>query len=371
VKWFLALLVLLGGGVAAAAFVVPTNAAVVNGSAISQQQLSSDVTAIAGSADYQCYLNSQAALSRQQLPPVTGAGKGQGGQSATATTAFTSYYLNVAVGEELVKQVADRRGITPSDAQLADARTGYENNISSVMQQAAQSQDPRYTCGSLNPLTGHEVLATLPTAFVDDQVQFFATLAAVREDLAGVRPTDTGLQGYFDAHRAGFDTVCWTAAVYSNVNDATTALQQAQTTPFEQVAKQAVQGGPQPCAPLPEIEAQLPATLKLGDLAVGTVSFPVALNNGEYLLVQVTSRNPTPYETAKNVVAQVLQGQGAARTQQAIQAVARHSTVTVDPRYGRWSPATAVVAVPSTPERSDVPNVGANTAPAFSGPTSG
>ena len=58
-KRLLVLLVLLVGGLVAAALSVPTNAAVVNGTAISQQQLNSDVSAIAGSPYYQCYLNSE------------------------------------------------------------------------------------------------------------------------------------------------------------------------------------------------------------------------------------------------------------------------------------------------------------------------
>ena len=374
-KWFLALLVLLGGGLAAAAFVVPTNAAVVNGSAISQQQLNSDVTAIAHSAEYQCYLNAETALStsgQQQLPPVTGAGKGQGGQTATATTAFTASYLDTEVTHALVEQVADRRGITVSDAQLASARSAYANEISQVMQQAAQqTQNPRYTCGAVSPLTGEQVLSTMPASFVDAQVDFFATIAALSEDLAGVRPTEADLHNYFLEHHTDFDTVCTTVAAYASEADATAALQQAQTTPFAQVAKQAVQSGTVPCAPLPSVASELglPSSFTLGDLAVGTVSFPVSVGNGEYLLIQVNSRTPTPYEEARSVVPSVVQSKGAAKTQQALRAAERHASVSVDPRYGTWVPVATQVLVPFTPVPSDVPNVGANTASAFSGPT--
>jgi hypothetical protein len=374
VKWFLALLVLLGGGLAAAAFAVPTNAAVVNGSSISQQQLNSDVTAIAGSADYQCYLNTQTAIAtsgQQQEPPVAGAGKGQGGQTATATTAFTASYLDTEVGHELVTQLADQRGITVSDAQLTDARTSYEQEITQVMQQAASSQNPRYTCGALQPLTGQQVLATVPGSFVDEQVQFFATIAALKEDLAGVRPTNPDLQSYFFEHRADFDTVCTTAALYSSESDATAALQKAQTTPFSEVAKQAVQGGQQPCAMLPVLANALPSSFKLGDLAVGTVSFPIDLGNGSFLLIQVNSRSPTTYEQAKSAVPVVVQNRGAAKAQRVVTAAERHATVSVDPRYGVWVPVSAQVLVPFTPEPADVPNIGANSASTFSGPTSG
>jgi len=137
------------------------------------------------------------------------------------------------------------------------------------------------------------------------------------------------------------------------------------------VAKQAVQGGTQPCATLPELEAGLPSSFNLGDLAVGTVSLPIALGNGEYLLIQVNSRTPTSYDQARSVVPVVVQNKGTAKAQKVLSAAERRATVSVDPRYGVWVPVSTRVLVPFTPEPTDVPNVGANTASAFVGPTSG
>ena len=61
-KRLIVLLIVLAGGLAAAAFVVPSNAASVDGVSISQQQVDSDLHAIAGSADYQCFLNAEEAV---------------------------------------------------------------------------------------------------------------------------------------------------------------------------------------------------------------------------------------------------------------------------------------------------------------------
>jgi PPIC-type PPIASE domain len=374
VKRFLVLLALLAGGLLWAVLAVPSNAAVVNGTAISQQSLSDDVSAIAGSADYQCYLNAQAAISSQgqaQLPPVSGAGKGQGGQNATATTAFAGQYLDSQVGHELVLQLAATHGITVTPAQEADARAAYEQQISNIMAQAAQqTNNPRYTCGATQPLTGQQILSTLPASFVDEQVQFFATLQALQEELSGVGTSPAELQAYFEQHRSMFDTVCWTGALYSNVDAANAALQQAQTTPFSQVAAQS-QGGPQGCLPLPVIQSKLPSSIKLDQLATGTVSFPVAIGNGEYVLVQVTKRTPTSYQAARSIVAQVVQQNGSARAQRAIQAAERRASVSVDPRYGVWVPVRAQVLVPFVPAASDILNASANNAPLFAGPAAG
>jgi hypothetical protein len=210
-------------------------------------------------------------------------------------------------------------------------------------------------------LTGEEVLSTLPSSFVDSQVQFYATSSALEEDLSGVGSSETDLQNYFQEHQSDFDTVCWTAGLYSSESAANAALQQAQHTPFSEVVKQATQGGAQPCEPLPDIVAQLPSSFKLADLAVGTVSFPVSVANGDYVLVQITSRTPTDYNTARELVAEVVQQRGSTKAHAAVTSLERHSAITVDPRYGVWVQVATQVLVPFSPQTSDVLNPDANT----------
>ena len=370
-KRLLVLLIVLAGGVAAAALTVPTNAADVNGTSISQASLNSDVRAIAGSAYYQCYLNSQAYLSSsgsEQLPPVTGAGKGQdgAGDHPTATSAFVATYLDTEVGHQLVLQLADARHVTVTPAQLADARASLSGQISQVMSevlQTAQGQNVHDSCSVTGqPLTGEEVLSTMPASFVDQQVQFVATASALQEDLAGVGSRAADLEGYFLRHQAEFDTACWTVAVYSSQSAAQAAAAEvAFGTPFSQVAAKATQGGPQTCEMLPIIASELPSTFKVASLPTGTVSAPID-DNGTYLLAQITSRTPTSYAKAAPVVAEVVQEAGAKATQAAITAAERHSSVSIDPRYGVWLPEQATVFTPLTPATSDVLNPSANEA---------
>jgi PPIC-type PPIASE domain len=369
VKWFIVLLVLLGGGLAAAAFAVPTNAAVVNGSAISQESLNSDVTAIANSADYQCYLNSQAYYSSGggQLPPVTGAGTGQNpGDNPTATTAFAATYLDTEIRNEIALQLADRHHVTVTEGDLAAARTALINEISGVIgevAQTAQGDNPHYTCSvtGQQPVSGHDVLTSMPASFVDQQVQFDATVTALQEDLAGIGSSNADLQRYFESHSSRFDTACFTVAPYQSEADAKAAAAQvASGTPFSQVASQA-QGGPQGCSVLSEIVAELPSGSNLGSLPTGTVSAPID-DNGTYLLVQITSRTPTPFAKAQASVAEAVQAVGARATEAALSAAERHASVTVDPRYGAWVPEQQVIALPFTPKPSDVLNAPANEA---------
>src|SRR3984957_16903447 len=136
-KRFLVLLVVLAGGVAWAAFSIPSNAATVNGTSISQADLNSDVSAIANSAYYQCYLNSEAYLSSEgseEEPPVLGAGAGQdAGDHPTATTAFVASYLETDIGHELALQLAAERHVSVTPADLVTARADLTGQISDVM----------------------------------------------------------------------------------------------------------------------------------------------------------------------------------------------------------------------------------------------
>jgi hypothetical protein len=371
VKWLLVLLVLIAAGLVAAALSVPTNAAVVNGSAISQQQLNSDVSAIAGSPYYQCYLNSEeylASQGSQQLPPVQGAGKGQNpGDNPTASSAFVATYLDTEIGHELVLQVADARGVTVTQAQVADARSALSNQISSVMQQVSQTpqgQNPRFSCGPrAAPLTGEEVLGQLPASFVDNQAQFVATATALQENAAGVGSGESDLLTYYTRHRSEFDTVCFNGAAYSSQSDAATAAASvASGTPFDQVAASAVQRGTIPCNVLTALAGELGVSASsLDHLTPGKVSDPINVN-GSYLLLELSSRTPTPFDKAKPVVSQAAQAAGSQVAQRAVTAAERRASVHVDPRYGTWVPVSASVFTPFTPRVSDVLNPAANEA---------
>jgi hypothetical protein len=370
VKWLLVLLVLLGGGVAAAALTVPTNAAVVNGTAISQETLNSDLSAIAGSADYQCYLTSEDYLSsngNQTLPPITGAGQGQNvGDNPTASSAFVATYLDTEIGHQLLLGLAAKRNVTVTPAQLTEARSSLINQIDGVISQVsqtAQGQNPRFTCG-LNPQTaGQTVLASLPASFADAQVQFVATASALQEDLAGVGSSESDLQSYYERHRAQFDTACFNAAEYSTEASAKAAQAAVDSgTPFTQVASSATQSGTIPCTELVAVAGELGADVStLEGVAVGKASAPIDVN-GSYVVLELTKRTPTPYATAKPIVSQAVQGVGARATQTAISAAERHATVVVDPRYGIWHADTALVFTPLAPATSDVLNAPANEA---------
>jgi hypothetical protein len=368
VKRLIVLLIVLAGGVAAASFLVPSDAATVNGSSVSQAHLSSDVSAIAGSPYYQCYLNSEAYLSSngsEQLPSVVGAGTGQyAGDHPTATAGFTSYYLSQEVNQQLVTEVADQHDVTVTPADLTAARAALTNQVSTVMSQilsTQQGQDVQYGCSLTGQaITGTQVLSTMPTSFVDTQVQFVATITVLEEDLSGVGSTNADLQNYFSAHQSQFDTVCLTAAPFASTAAAQDATAQvAFGTPFATVAANA-NGGAQGCHLLPEFEAQLPSDAGLGTLATGAVSAPISLSSSEYVLLQITKRTPSSFSAAEAAVKSAVQAKGSTAVQKALSADERRTSVAVNPQYGVWSSVNATVLPPLTPDPGWVLNVAAN-----------
>jgi hypothetical protein len=369
-KRFLVLLVVLAGGLAWAAFSVPSNAATVNGSAISQQDLNSDVSAIANSAYYQCYLNSEEYLSSEgseQAPSVLGAGTGQyAGDHPTATSAFVASYLETDIGHQLLLQLAGERNVHVTQSGLVTARSNLTGQISEVMSEILQTQEGQnvqYGCSLTGQaLTGQQVLDSLPASFVDQQVQFVAEASALEEDQAGVGSSDTDLQNYFSAHSAQFDTACLTAAVFSSESAAQAgAAQVASGTPFATVAAgtSASGGGALGCDVLSDLITKLPSDADLKSLATGVVSAPLD-DNGTYVLLEITSRTPTAYSKAKTDVENAVQEAGATATQKSLTSVERRSSVSVNPQYGVWVPVNASVLTPFTPDPTDVLNASAN-----------
>jgi hypothetical protein len=105
---------------------------------------------------------------------------------------------------------------------------------------------------------------------------------------------------------------------------------------------------------------------------VGKATAPINVN-GNYVVLELSKRTPTPYATAKPIVSQAVQEVGARATSTAINAAERRASVTIDPRYGKWHSELALVYPPTIPPTSDVLNLSANeaTVPTSTSPFSG
>jgi hypothetical protein len=370
VKRLILLLIVLAGGLAAAAFAVPSNAANVNGISISQQQLNSDLSAIANSPDYQCFLNAEEAVGtggQTSLPAVDGAGGSVGsGTHATISSAFAASYLDTIVGHQLIFELAAKDHLTISTQDLSKARASLKAQITGVLSEVAGS---KFACGTQAP-TAQAVLGSMPSSFVDSNVRFNATVTAFEEYAAGVGSSTADLTRYYTNHAAEFDTACFTVAEYSSQSDAEAALASvAAGTPFAQVAAAVTGGGPQGCSILYGIASQLPAGSNLEGLALNTVSQPI-VEGTTYLLVEITSRTPTAFAKARSEVESAVQNAGAGKARTIVNRVEKTSAVSIDQRYGTWVPAQAQILPPTSPLPADVLHASVNGAATGASPTS-
>ena len=362
-KRLIVLLIVLAGGLAAAAFVVPSNAASVNGVGISQQQVDSDLNAIAGSSDYQCFLNAEEAVGsdgESSLPSLSGSVPiGEAGSRPTVTAGFAANYLNTVITHQVVFSLAAARHVRVTTAALAAARQDLTAQTNEILSEVTGS---KFACTSGGEaLTAKEVLASMPSSFVDANARFDATVNVLEDDLAGVGSTEADFQRYYANHAADFDEACFTVGDYSSESDAEAAVAQVTSgTPFSTVVASASGGQSSgKCYILASVAASLPAGSDLETLALNTVSSPIA-DGSSYLLLEITSRTPTPYAAARSAVESAVQDVGAAKAGTVIEAAEKKADVTVDRRYGQWTATSAEVLPPTSPAAVDVLNPSVN-----------
>jgi hypothetical protein len=361
VKRLLVLLIVLAGGLAAAAFTVPTNAAVVNGTTITQNQLNNDVTAVANSLDYQCFLSAEELVGSNgasALPAVDGVNQSATDPNHSAiTAAFVGTYLDTEIGQQVAIDLAAQRHLVPTAADLTTARAALKAQITAVFQDVGETQ----VCALTQLPTAAEVLTSMPAAFIARTIAFDASVTLLEESYSGYGTKTAGLERYFEVHKAQFDNACFTVAQYTSAAAAQADAAKAKAgTPFATLAAAQPGGGPQGCFILAGISASLPAGTNLASLPLNTVSAPIA-EGSAYLLVEITARMPTPFASAKSEVLGAVQSAGATKARTAIMVDEAKASVSVDPRYGTWSAKQSHILTPTPPLTADTLNPDVNT----------
>jgi len=333
---------------------VPANAAVVNGTSITQATLNADLSAIANSPDYQCYLNAnQAVLSNGQstLPPIHGAG----GNTGAYSMPFVIHTLDQSITEQVVFQLAAERNTVITTADTANAKTDLTSAINSTLSAVTGSQ---FACQGV---TADSIYASLPPSFVDDIVHVQAASEAIASSEPGSGVTTADIQRYFDAHRKALATTCVTLIPSSTQAAAQQIVDQVHSgTDFGTLAAQAG-NAQQGCsnAAASQVIADV-ADVPVGEIS-GVINYP---SSGQYLVVQVNQRTPASLPAAANVVRGLLLQHGQPGAEAAILAATHRAEVAVNPQYGRWTPASATIGIvePLTPPASSVLNPAANEA---------
>ncbi len=108
--------------------------------------MNSDLTAIANSPDYQCYLKAEQAIESNgevKLPTVDGAGQTDtGGSHPTVTTSFADNYLDTEILHQLILGLAAKDHVDPTPQDLSAAWASLASQITEVLQEVEASRTP-------------------------------------------------------------------------------------------------------------------------------------------------------------------------------------------------------------------------------------
>ena len=364
-------LAVISSGVLGSACEITPPAATANGSTISVATLNDQLTALEGTAAGGCLLQLEAANQN----PVTAQGAGGPG---TYSMAFTISVLDNQVGDLLAEQYAARQGIVISSAELASAKSDFASTLDgeiSQQVQSAQSAGVATDCQSSNgaTITGAQLLAGLPS----DVAPALIRNEAVDEKLLarGADLSSTAVDNYYAQNQAQFTEACVsviTAATQSDANQIVGQLNAGAS--FASVAKAssldtqtAANGGLLGCT---YTQATVEQALQQQTITVGKPIAPVQdPNSGQWVIYEVTSQSLVPLSAATSVIRrELLQATpNTDRVSREIVAFARHSNVSVDPKYGTWKALTVVPPI-APPSKYLLPAVSGGTSVSSSSP---
>ena len=141
------------------------------------------------------------------------------------------------------------------------------------------------------------------------------------------------------------------------------AAQATPGTPFSTVIAAATavggNGGAQGCPIKYQTLSQVPASNGLATLPLNTVSTPIA-DGSAYVLLEWTKFTQSPFTSALAEVKLAVQSSGAPKAHTAVINAEKRANVTINARYGTWTPKALAVLPPTSPDRLDVLNPAAN-----------
>lgn len=361
------LLIFLGAVAAAvvlAGVFLPSNAATVGGTSITRQALDSDLSAIASSHDYTCFLSEERQLSSGSSAPVLGAGTASA-KGGVYDSRFVDNWLGTMITDDVIARQVAGHGLRVTSSDLSLAKSALERRMTDVLDLYARDEEQSTAgCGE----TGSAVLSSLPGWFRTEQVRDEADQALLDARAAGSGLSAGAISAYFTRHRASFDKDCLDIVVVETPSEASqveAAL--AKGTSFADEAKaasltqtSASDGGSVGCGFL---EGTFLGTA-VGKLAVGDVTPPVS-GEGYYWVAKLASRSAVALATVRSTVVTAILTAGETRANTELSAALRSSQIGVDPRYGTTSPhsLTLVLPAPSPPSSAQISTAANRPAP--------
>jgi hypothetical protein len=367
VKRILAL-VAIGAAVACtSACNVTPPAATVNGTAITDSALQNEINQVTQSSSVRCALG---ILTGAQIP-TSGAG------SQTVPTTLADAELTALINQDIYTEA-----LAKVHSQLTAVFKGYASNF---MAQYLTPQSGSSPCG----VSGSQLLAELPSWFVNQQVDLLGSEEQLISVVGHVDLGQSGIEAFYNSNPNDFEELCLDVAeehTEAEANADRTKLLGGAS--FASVAESSLDptlgangiqaNGSFPCAPPTAILDDLPnwaAALDNVNLKQGepTAAFQDVAGvdqgaTGNWLVLEIVGRTKVPLTQELSVEIQEALVSNSASVFVAEQSkLLREANVTVDPEYGSWSPSSdkslPVVRPPVSPGRSDLlnPNVDAST----------
>jgi foldase protein PrsA len=304
---FAALAVALAVGATACGTVSPYAARVDNQS-ISQDDLETELRAIAANGPYLKLVESR--------QPVTGTGAG------TFDAAFTALALTRQIYYQMVGTELAKRKLTVGPADLAAARV-------TVIQQ----------------IQGEDVFKAFPKSYQDELIRRQAQLDLLTLSLNGVvGSVDDASKAYYDAHKDDFAVACVSHILVGDqatANDIKARLDKGED--FATIAKaqsidsqSAAQGGSLGCDISQETGFVPEFLLAVFNQPVGAAGPPVQTQFGWHI-IKVTSRDVPAYDKVKDQARQKLAASGQEKLLTWLQDTVSKAKIEVNPKYGTFN----------------------------------
>ena len=319
----------------------PTSAVSVNGHITSQASVKAELNAITSNASYLCYMNDSELIRTQG---ASGLVSPWGATTASWSSGYVANWLNQDITNEIIHQAAQAKGLLPlSQADLLNAQTDLLGSMDATLNEAAGTE---YACNG----TATQILETMPTWFVRDQIVAQAESEALLVATGGIALDSNSVQAYYNTHTSDFDTYCLSAieltdpTVYPKIQAGLAA-----GTSFGALAKQYSQDA-----------TSAANNGVLGCIDPTAASYSSVVQDAGKLILLVTSRTHTPLSKSgmEEIVRREMLAQDAANSSASAKHLITSAAVQVNPLYGHWSRSKALSGIvpPTVPPGSQLLN---------------
>jgi hypothetical protein len=301
------------------------------------------------------------------------------------TPTFADNALETLVLEQLEQQTLARHDVAVTSADLTDATTDYESQVEQQLSTLQSEGQTPAGCGlsATSPLAGQ-----LPRDFLQQEARSLADQEMFEVAVAHVNLSSEALEAYYTAHLAEVTQECLNVIVSDTQAAAQTVRNLIAGGASFATAAASSSANTQATPPGGELQCEYPATADqqfgtalaatINALAAGQLAEPLAwptesttgTSLTEYVVVQMRQHQIVPFATlAESIREAILEAHSAVVSKTLEQLVVR-AHVTVDSRYGGWSPKHGVT-VPTPPAPAFVLNAKANVVGATAASTPG